>query len=95
MLTITVRFSLVNNIIWCEMMTCKKEIGLCLEKMEKGLPVFSFHSIQEYIECAEKEDLDARYFSVVDCGFIIYKNTTIFLASEDGGTILSLNPITA
>ena len=77
------------------MMTCDKEISIWLEKMEKGIPIFSLHSIKEYIECAKKEDLDARYFPVVDCGFIIYKDRTIFLTSEEGGTILSLNPMSA
>lgn len=77
------------------MITCDKEISRCLENMEKGIPIFSLRSIQEYIEFAKKENLDARYFSIVDCGFIVYKDTTIFLTSQEEGTILSLNPMTA
>ena len=88
-------FLLGCNKIWYKMMICDKEIGLWLEKLEKGTPIFSLHSIEEYIECAKKKDLAARYFPVVDCGFIVYEDTTIFLTSEDGGTILSLNPMTA
>ena len=77
------------------MTTCDKEINLWLKKMEKGVPICSLDTIQEYIECAKKKNLDARYFPVVDCGFIVYKDTTIFLTSQEGGTILSLNPMTA
>lgn len=77
------------------MMSCDKEISLWLDKVKKGIPIFSLHSIHEYIECAKKKDLDTRYFPIVDCGFIVYKDTTIFLTSDEGGTILSLNPITA
>ena len=77
------------------MMTCMEELSLWLEKMERDIPIFSLRSIDEYIECAKKKDLDTRYFPIVDCGFIIYKDTTIFLTSEEGGTILSLNPIRA
>ena len=77
------------------MITCDKEISLCLVDMEKGTPIFSLHSIQEYIEFAKKKNVDARYFPTVDCGFIVYKDTTIFLTSQEGGTILSLNPMTA
>jgi len=76
------------------MMDCDKEISLWLEKMQKDIPICSLHSIQELIECAKKKYLDARYFPVVDCGFIVYKDTTIFLTSEEGGTILSLDPMT-
>ncbi|WP_373030900.1 hypothetical protein [Sulfurovum sp.] len=76
------------------MITCDKEISLLVEKMEKDIPICSLHSIQELIECAKNIDLDTRYFPVVDCGFIVYKDTIIFLTSEDGVTILSLNPIT-
>jgi len=76
-------------------MTCDQEISLWLEKMEKDVPISSLRSIHEFIECAKKENLDARYFSVVECGFIVYKDTTIFLTSEEGGTVLSLNPMTA
>ncbi len=77
------------------MVTCDKEISLCLEDMEKGTPIFSLHSIQEYIKFAKKKNVDARYFPTVDCGFIVYKDTTIFLTSQEGGTVLSLNPMTA
>lgn len=77
------------------MMTCDKEINLWLERMETSIPICSLRSIQEYIKCAKKKGLDARYFPVVDCGFIVYKDTTIFLTSQEGGTILSLNPMTA
>lgn len=76
-------------------MTCVEEISQWLEKMEKGIPVFSLSSINELIECAKKNHLDARYFPIVKSGFIIYKDKTIFLASEESGTKLSLNPITA
>jgi len=76
-------------------MTCDKEISLWLEKVMKGIPVFSLLSIHEYIECAKEKDLYARYFPVVDCGFIVYKDMTIFLTSEEGGTLLSLDPIVA
>lgn len=65
-----------------------------VRKNGEGIPVFSLRSIGEYIECAKKENLDARYFPVVGCGFIVYMDKTIFLASEEGGTKLSLNPIT-
>ncbi len=65
------------------MMSCDKEISECIDKMKKGIPIFSLHSIQEYIECAKKNNLDARYFPIVDCGFIVYKDTTIFLTSEN------------
>jgi len=75
-------------------MTCVEEISLWLEKMERGIQIFSLRSIDEYIECAKKENLDARYYPVVECGFIVYRDKTIFLASEEGGTKLSLNPIT-
>jgi len=78
-----------------KVVTCKKEIDQWLEKMEKGIPICSLHSIQEYIECAKKGNLEARYLPVVDCGFIIYKDTTIFLTSEEGGTVLSLDPMSA
>lgn len=76
------------------MMTCDKEISLWLEKVKKGIPIFSLRSIEEYIECAKKKDLDARYFPVVECGLIVYMDKTIFLTSEDGMTKLSLDPIT-
>ncbi len=76
------------------MMTCVEEINLWLEKMERGIPIFSLRSIDEYMECAKKENLDARYFPVVGCGFIVYMDKTIFLTSEEEGTKLSLNPIT-
>lgn len=73
------------------MMTCVEEINQWLEKMERGIPVFSLRPIGEYIECAKKENLDTRYFPVVKSGFIIYMDKTIFLVSEEGGTKLSLN----
>lgn len=76
-------------------MTCYEEIKECIEKIEKGIPIFSLRSIEEYIECAKKNNLDARYFPVVDCGFIVYIDKTIFLTSENNGTILSLNPISS
>lgn len=76
------------------MMKCYEEITQWIEKMERGMPVCSLRSIEEYIECAKKKNLDARYFPVVDCGFIVYKDTTIFLTSAERGTILSLNPMT-
>lgn len=88
-------FLLSCNRIWCKMMTCVEEINLWLEKMEKGIQIFSLRSIDEYIECAKKNELDARYFPVIESGFILYMDKTIFLASEEGGTKLSLNPITA
>jgi len=74
-------------------MFCEKEINQWLDEMEKGIPICSLYSIHEYIECAKKKGLKAHYFSVVRCGFIIYKDTTIYLTSEEGGTILSTNPI--
>ena len=77
------------------MITCNKEISQWLKKMERGIPICSLHTIQEYIECAKKKNLDARYFPVVNCGFIVYEERTIFLTAEEGGTILSLNPMTA
>ncbi|GIU00072.1 hypothetical protein TSL6_05780 [Sulfurovum sp. TSL6] len=77
------------------MITCDKEISQWLEKMEKGIPICSLRSIHEYIEYAKKKNLAADYFPVLDCGFIVYKDKTIFLTAEDGGTILSLNPMTA
>ena len=76
-------------------MTCYEEIKECIETIEKGIPIFSLRSIEEYIECAKKNNLDARYFPVVDCGFIVYIDKTIFLTSENNGTILSLNPMSA
>ena len=77
------------------MMTCDKEINLSLEKIKKGIPIFSLRSIKEYIECAKKKDLDARYFPVLNSGFIVYQDTTIFLTAEDGGTTLTLEPLRA
>lgn len=78
-----------------KMVACEKEIAQWLEKMQKGIPICSLYSTQEFIECAKKQNLEARYFSVVDCGFIVYKDTTIFLTSEEGGTVLSLDPMSA
>jgi hypothetical protein len=76
-------------------MKCYEEINQLLEKLEKGISICSLRSIEEFIECAKKKNLDARYFPVVNCGFIVYKDMTIYLTSEDRGTILSLNPMTA
>lgn len=73
-------------------MFCENEIKQSLEKLELGIPVFSSNTIDKYIECAKKQNFVAKYFPVVDSGFIVYKNITIFLISKDEGTILSTNP---
>ena len=74
-------------------MFCVDEMNQWLEKLEQGIPIFTLVTIDKYIECAKKQNLVTQYFSVVNCGFIIYKDTTIYLTSEDGGTTLSLSPI--
>jgi len=58
--------------------------------LEQGIPIFSLATIDKYIECAKEQNLVTEYFPVVKCGFIIYKDMTIYLTSEDGGTTLSL-----
>ena len=74
-------------------MFCVDEMNQWLEKLEQGIPIFSLVTIDKYIECAKKQNLVTQYFSVLKCGFIIYKDTTIYLTSEDDGTTLSLSPI--
>jgi hypothetical protein len=76
-------------------MTCLEEIDLWIETMERGIEFCSLRSIHEYIECAKENHLDASYFPIISCGFIVYRDRTIFLALENGGTRLSLNPIAA
>jgi len=72
-----------------------EELNLWIEKMEKGIQICSLCSIHEYIQSAKKNNLEARYFPVVESGFIVYRDKIIFLTLEKGGTRLSLDPITA
>jgi 5'(3')-deoxyribonucleotidase len=72
---------------------CVNELNQCLEELEQGLSIFSSASIDKYIECAQKQNLVTKYFPIVDSGFIIYKDKTIILSSEEGGTRLSIKTI--
>jgi len=72
---------------------CINELNQWLEELEKGLSIVSSASIDQYIECAQKQNLVSRYFPIVDSGFIVYKDKTIILTSEEGGTRLSIKPI--
>lgn len=74
-------------------MFCVNEIDQWLEKLEQGISVFSLVSIDKYIECAKEQNLVTQYFPVVDSGFIVYKDKTIILTSQEGGTRLSIKPI--
>lgn len=74
-------------------MFCVDEINKWLDKLEKGIPIFSLVSIDEYIKCAKEQNLVTEYFPIVDSGFIVYKDRTIILTSEEGGTRLSMKPI--
>ncbi|TNF44406.1 MAG: hypothetical protein EP216_02140 [Epsilonproteobacteria bacterium] len=69
------------------------ELEQCLEELEQGNSVLSFLSLDEYIQCAKEHDLITEYFPVVESGFIVYKEKTIILTSEEGGTRLSIKTI--
>ena len=74
-------------------MFCINELNQCLDELDQGLSIFSSASISRYIECAKQQNLVTNYFPIVDSGFIVYKDKTIILISEEGGTRLSVNPI--
>ena len=74
-------------------MFCLNEIDHNLNKLEQGYSVFSSFPIDKYIDCAKKHNLTTQYFSVIDSGFIVFKDKTIILISEEGGTRLSIKPI--
>jgi hypothetical protein len=69
------------------------EIDQCLEELEHCIDVYSLFSIDKYIQYAKEHDLITQYFPVVDSGFIVYKDKTIFLTSEKVGTKLSIRTI--
>lgn len=77
------------------MMTCEKEITLYQTKVEKENPLFSSLSIQTYVEYAKKHHLVTQYFPILDCGFIVYNDETIYLTAEGESTRLSINPMSA
>ena len=74
-------------------MFCINELNQWLEELEKGRSIVSSASIDKYIDCAQKQNLVTRYFPIVDSGFIVYKDKTIILTSEEDGTRLTIKPI--
>ena len=74
-------------------MFCINEIEQNLAQLEEGLSIFTSSPIDKYIECARKQNLVTQYFPVVDSGFIVYKEKTIILTSQEGGTKLSIKTI--
>lgn len=74
-------------------MFCIHELNQWLDISEQGISVFSGVSIDVYIDCTQKHNLTTQYFPVTDSGFIVYKDKTILLTSEEGGTRLSIKSI--
>lgn len=74
-------------------MFCVDEISKWLDELEQGISVFSSASIDKYIKCAKEQNLVTKYFPVLDSGFIVYKDKTIILTSQEGGTTLSIKPM--
>ena len=74
-------------------MFCVNEIDQAFEKLNQGITVFSYFSIEKYVKCAKEQNLIAQYFPVVESGFILYKEKIIFMIAEDGGTKFSMDPI--
>jgi|GEM_PF-2238330 len=72
---------------------CTNEINKWLEELEQGNSILSTVSIDKYIDCAQRQNLVTQYFPIVDSGFIVYKDKTIILTSEEGGTRLSIKTI--
>ena len=68
-----------------------KEIRLGLEKVKKGAPFISSISVQEYIEYANSQGWEARFFPALDSGFIVYKDDVVSLISKESDTILFLD----
>lgn len=66
------------------------EISLELKKMDSGISFASPYSLERYIEYAKKHNLVFRYFPIINSGFILFNDKTIFLTSEEeGATTLS------
>lgn len=70
-------------------MTHDKEISQWLEKALSEIPFSSFLSIDQFIEYAQKHNLVSRHFPILNSGFIVFNDKTIFLTSEERGTTLS------
>ena len=74
-------------------MFCINELNQWLKKLEEGHSIISSNSIDEYIKCAKEQNLTTQYFPVVDSGFIVYKEKTIILTSQQDGTKLSIKTV--
>lgn len=73
------------------MTSLEVEIRQGLDKVGSGTPFVSSASVSQYIQYADNHGFEARYFSTLNSGLILYVNKIIMLIEENGHAVLRIN----